>query len=261
MNILNVFKLLASEIIFKLNYPFLISNQKEILEKIKMEGYAQIDNFLSRSECEKLIGHVDEILIKKKEFVSIESDGSDLRIYGVDRLTNNFNIKKQIDLVSSLHKLFYFPKKKDSFTLLGKIMFKEGNKGSGTGWHRDSPFSHQFKTILYLSDVTEKNGPFQYLPKSHKFNNLVKISGYLKKPLNDDRFTEVEIDSLVKQGIIDEPITFCANQGTLILVDTRGLHRGKPLLSHCRYALTSYNYSNKLPQGISNLPVFKMKNT
>lgn len=261
MNILNAFKLLGSEIIFKLNYPFPLSNQKEILEKIKREGYAQIDNFLSRSECEKLVSSVDEILITEKDFVSVESEGSDLRIYGVDRLTNVFKIKKQVDLVSLLHKLFYFPKKKDSFMLLGKITFKEGNKGSGTGWHRDSPFSHQFKTILYLSDVTDNNGPFQYLPQSHKFNNLLKISDYLQKPLNDDRFTDTEIDSLVKQGVIDEPITFCANQGTLILVDTRGLHRGKPLLSHSRYALTSYNYSNKLPQGISNLPVFKMKNT
>lgn len=258
MNILNAFKLLASEVIFKLNYPFNLSNENEILKKIKYEGYAQIDNFISRSECEELIGYVDEIIIKEKEFVSVESDGNDLRIYGVDRLTKVFDIKKQLDLVSSIHKLFYFPKKKDSFTLLGKISFKEGNKGSGTGWHRDSPFSHQFKTILYLSDVTNNNGPFQYLPKSHKFNNLLKISDRLQKPLNEDRFTDAEIDTLIKQGAIDEPITFCANQGTLILVDTRGLHRGKPLLSDNRYALTSYNYSNKLPKGISNLPVFKI---
>ena len=259
MKILNAVKLLVSEIIFKLNYPFDLSNQKEILEKIKKDGYAQIDNFISTVECEHLVKLVDEIIINKNEFVSVESDGSDLRIYGIDRLTNVFNIKKQLDLVSSIHKLFYFPKKKDSFTLLGKISFKEGNKGSGTGWHRDSPFSHQFKTILYLSDVTDNNGPFQYLPKSHKFNNVLKISGFLQKPLNEDRFTDAEISGLIKQGIIDEPITFCANQGTLLLVDTRGLHRGKPLLSNSRYALTSYNYSNKLPKGLSNLPVFKIK--
>lgn len=257
MNISNIVKLLGSELLFKLNYPFEHANQKEILKRIKENGYAQIDDFISKSECEKLIQHADEIIVKEGKFVSVESEGSDLRIYGVDRLTNFFNIKKHIELVSSIHELFYFPKKKDSFALLGKITFKEGNKGSGTGWHRDSPFSHQFKTILYLSDVTENNGPFQYIPKSHKFKKLLQSSKLLQKPFNEDRFTSEEISNLIEQGVIDEPVTFCAKQGTLLLVDTRGLHRGKPLLSGSRYALTSYNYSNRLPNGIAALPVFK----
>ena len=36
-----------------------------------------------------------------------------------------------------------------------------------------------------------------------------------------------------------------AKAGTLILVDTSYLHRGKPLENNSRYALTNYFFSNK----------------
>ena len=47
------------------------------------------------------------------------------------------------------------------------------NKGSGRGWHRDS-CSSQFKAMLYLHDVDDSSGPFQYLVGSHKLRSIVK---------------------------------------------------------------------------------------
>src|SRR5947208_506487 len=53
-------------------------------------------------------------------------------------------------------------------TILAKVIDAiPENNGSGDGWHRDG-HSFQFKSILYLSDVNDTNGPFEFLPGSHK---------------------------------------------------------------------------------------------
>ena len=65
--------------------------------------------------------------------------------------------------------------KKDTklgFTLAAKMPAKN-NKGSGEGWHRDG-FFRQFKSMIYLSNVDEDNGPFELILNSQKCQNLIK---------------------------------------------------------------------------------------
>ena len=45
--------------------------------------------------------------------------------------------------------------------------------GSGGSWHRDS-YLRQFKSLIYLNDVTDENGPFQVLTDSHKTEQIKK---------------------------------------------------------------------------------------
>ena len=65
--------------------------------------------------------------------------------------------------------------------LAARLDYKPNNKGSGDGWHMDSPFSNQFKAMCYLSDVRSVNGPFQILKGSHKTISALKalIFGFL----------------------------------------------------------------------------------
>ena len=56
-------------------------------------------------------------------------------------------------------------------TLLGqRVEGTPGNSGSGGSWHRDS-IKKQFKAFLFISDVDDKSGPFQFFPKSNYFLN------------------------------------------------------------------------------------------
>lgn len=254
MKILNLIKLIASEFLNKINFKIYSNENNEIVKALKDKGYHVYDNFVSKEICNQLITETDSLL-HKNEFISVESNGSDLRIYGVDKLSDKFNIDSMDKLNSKVHNLTHFFSKRLFFLLLGKINFQEGNKGSGTGWHRDSPFRHQFKTILYLSDVSEENGPFQFIEGSHKAKSVLRTSFKLKKSLSEDRFSNQEAILSINKN--EELITFTAKAGTLILVDTRGLHRGKPLLDKNRYALTTYNYNRKLPKTIINLPLFR----
>ncbi|SOE21818.1 Phytanoyl-CoA dioxygenase (PhyH) [Spirosomataceae bacterium TFI 002] len=255
----NILKLIISELIVKLHFPFIPSNDKEVISAIRKNGFFVINNFISAEYCSQLVKMAHKEMDNYPQYLSIESMGSDYRIYGVDVLNRKFRIESVEKINKSFFNYFHtFPKRK-SFILLGKILYSASGKGSGTGWHRDSPFSHQFKTILYISDVNESNGPFQYVKSSGNFKSIRQVSKFLKKGINEDRFTNEDIDTLIENRVIDEPQTFCGKAGTLILVDTRGLHRGKPLEEGVRYALTCYNYNRKLPKSIQKLPLFRIE--
>ena len=114
------------------------------------------------------------------------------------------------------------------------------NLGSGNGWHRDS-FSRQFKAMIYLSDVSLDNGPFQYVEGTNNYANMSELTSYTKMPRLSKRHTAEEVDSyLQKSKKTDQLQTFDAKAGSLILFDSSGLHRGHPILEGTRYALTIY---------------------
>ena len=117
-------------------------------------------------------------------------------------------------------------------TMANRVKFVEKNLGSGAGWHKDA-YYNQFKSILYLNDVNEKNGPFELLESSNKIFGTIDIALKLKKGYPNTRFSNEEIQKIKTKKIK----TILGTAGTLILVDTSLIHRGSPLLSGKRYAL------------------------
>ncbi|MEM8918566.1 MAG: phytanoyl-CoA dioxygenase family protein [Pseudomonadota bacterium] len=112
--------------------------------------------------------------------------------------------------------------------MANRLTPRPGNLGSGGGFHRDSPFSHQVKCIWYLSDVGPENGPFGYVDGTDK--NLVGQNRQF--PLGQYRFET-----------IDQPVTeVVAPAGTLLVCDTRCIHGGVPIREGHRYAVTLYTF-------------------
>lgn len=235
-----------SEIIHKLNY---LRERNDYISDIRTSGMSVIPNAIDKEECDRLCERADRLLEEHPEFISMESGNSDSRVYGIDRADASLVPKKLTETNDRFVSAFDFGGS-NSFVLFNRIRATKENLGSGGGWHRDSPFTHQFKCIAYLSDVSEDNGPFQYIEGTHTYAALKRISGFLGKPLNDYRFSEAEISKLVKEGISPEPKKFAAKKGTIILVDTRGLHRGMPLKSGSRYAMTYYNFKGQIPESL-----------
>jgi ectoine hydroxylase-related dioxygenase (phytanoyl-CoA dioxygenase family) len=122
--------------------------------------------------------------------------------------------------------------------MANRTTFKKSNLGSGQGWHKDS-YSKQFKSIIYLSDVNKENGPFQILKKSNSNFFMMKFFFKLKNKYPSTRFSHSEIKNILNNDM-SEIEELNAKAGTLILVDTNYIHRGKPLNSGKRYALTNY---------------------
>ena len=242
MHILNLAKLSVSELIHKNNYFANDSTMREI----KQNGFHVISDFLPTERILKVRDEFDNIYQNHQDLILEASSGHDKRIYAIDKKTN-FSLETLTKFSFEINNRFSFSSGNNNFLLAGWIKSVDGeiNKGSGDGWHRDSPFSHQFKSILYLNDVNESNGPFQYIAGSHKKNHIRKISKFLSVNCDKYRYSNSEINRLIENKLIDKPVEFCSKAGTLILVDTRGLHRGKPLHSGHRKALTNYFFSSK----------------
>lgn len=196
-------------------------------------------NFCNSQELSEVLKSFDTCFLDEK-MVKTESNGFDKRIYAADERAS-FLFEKLDQFSTPLFKKYSFVFTPYHFLLLGWMTSGEGNLGSGSGWHRDSPFAHQFKTLMYLTDVTSDNGPFEYIKGSHTYKSCKAVSKHLRKRLSDKRFTEDEVNEIVNSSVVP-PVTECiAEAGSLVVVDTRGIHRGKPMVAGERKAITRYH--------------------
>ncbi|WP_462252224.1 phytanoyl-CoA dioxygenase family protein [Ekhidna sp.] len=214
----------------------------EAINSLKKNGFALIEDFFDSDLCDKIISEIDQCVEKHQQFVWSDDQDSDHRLFGIENLSplihEHFFASKRLQQIGESY-LGY--KLKNYMTLAGNLKFKKNNLGSGGGWHRDSAFSNQFKAIVYLTDVSEKNGVYEYIPKSHSTSNVLRALNVCLKNSESNpsdinrRFNENEVIDL---GIA--PRIFEAKRGTVILTDTHGIHRGRPIVAGTRYALTNY---------------------
>ena len=91
---------------------------------------------------------------------------------------------------------------------------------SSQRWHRDFNDRHLLKAFLYLVDVDEATGPFEYVPRSAPGGELDRLWPW--RPLGDNYPPEDEFAERVN----GRSVTFTAPKGTIIFCNTSGFHRG-----------------------------------
>ena len=91
---------------------------------------------------------------------------------------------------------------------------------SSQRWHRDFNDRHLLKAFIYLVDVDEQAGPFEYVPRSAPGGELEQLWPW--RPLGEYYPPQDDLASKVT----DRAVTFTAERGTLILCNTSGFHRG-----------------------------------
>lgn len=228
--------------------PLNDSLSKSLLSK----GYAVYEDFWSKDQCLEAIEAIDEFIDTSPEKIWVDDNQSDHRIFGGEKLSPVIEEFWISSFIRNILAKYVKPTAFEGFTLAARLVAKEGNPGSGGGWHRDTAGDKQVKAILYLTDCTIENGPFQFIQNSHKISSIVKHQLKYNFKLNQTRFTDQELNKLIRDE--GEADTLTAKAGTLILVDTRGLHRGMPIDKNCRYALTNYYWHNsKVPSHIKKL--------
>ncbi len=237
-------KYFISEMKYKMN-DILSSNIKievDSLKNVRENGFTAIENFITVEECEKLRNEID--LMCEKDYVWRDKFNSDIRIHGVENVNKNFKNLFSAKILVNVFKKYINKNKIHQFIMTNRVTFTQDNLGSGGGWHRDTMNRRQLKFILYLCDVDDKNGCFQYISKSHTVFNKLKYNRVLQKKFSEYRYSEKEIEDL-KEKLNVEVFDFKGKAGMLIIADTSGLHRGKPILSGSRYAAT--NYMSEVP--------------
>ena len=218
---------------------------KNFLNSMRKSGYAKIPNFLSKTDCSKLIETIDKFIKDNPNYIWKDGTNSDNRIFGAENIS--INTKKALENFINFSQEIgehYIQQKIGLFMVMAnRTVFKNNNMGSGAGWHKDS-YSKQFKSILYLNDVNSSNGPFQIIKGSNKDFFMLKLFFKLKNKFPNTRFSDQEI-SLILKNENNKITELTADAGTLLLVDTSFIHRGKPIENNSRYALTNYFFSPK----------------
>lgn len=202
-------------------------------------GICILENMFDDKIVTNFIKEFEIVFNNNKQHIEIldkESCSNDERIFHAEKyskfINDNFYNNSFLNEIASKYN-----RKLNKKTLLNKIIYENGKiKNSGAGWHRDN-HNCQFKALMYLSDVTNENGNFQFLTNSN-----TKQIGYPKPrtPSYNTRFNDETIDLIIKNNsnIILHDIV--GNKGIVILVDTTYIHRGNIIKSGERKAMTQY---------------------
>ncbi len=118
---------------------------------------------------------------------------------------------------------------------------------SSQRWHRDYNDKHLLKAFLYLVDVDETMGPFQYVPGSQPGGRYANAWPW--EPLGKNYPTEEELEALVPASSVE---VFTAPRGTIIFCNTAGFPRGGFSTSDPRLLATA-TYSS--PASLASLTV------
>lgn len=122
-------------------------------------------------------------------------------------------------------------------------------------FHSDRPFG-VLKTILLLSDVEKKDGPFLIVRGSHKLGYKAPVKRLFKmmrQILGDEYSSAMTVDE-EKKYFNSEDVVACTGQaGDLYFVTTMAYHKGPPLeAGGYRAVLWNYCYNeslfNRVPQ-------------
>ncbi len=219
-------------------------NLNEILKILRKDGICILKNYYNEEELKNFIDELDIIFANRKNKIHIsdtEECSKDERIFHAENyskyILNNFANDRNFNLIARKYTKRGFNKK----TLINRLEYEEGKvKNSGAGWHRDN-HDCQFKTIMYLTDVTEKNGNFIWITNSSK-RHIGKPKPR-KNAYSDTRFGDETIKELVEdKKNICELINIVGEKGTIIIADTTYIHRGNIIQEGERRAITQYYF-------------------
>jgi phytanoyl-CoA dioxygenase PhyH len=215
---------------------------------LQRRGIMVVPGFWSPAECASARAELERLERAYPESVHRRSDR---RLFGVDRASPLLRRFAEHPELVALSRAFYATPRESCITLGAHLPFSAGNLGSGEGWHRDS-LAPQFKAILYLTDVTSDTGPFELIPGSHRPLHMARdivLAGLgARTRLSDAEVAEVERH--YPEGIA----SVTGAQGTLVLVNSSAIHRGRPIAAGERVALTNYYYpSYPLPRRYEEL--------
>jgi hypothetical protein len=105
-------------------------------------------------------------------------------------------------------------------------------------WHRDYNDRHLLKAFIYLTDVDEAAGPFEYVPRSASGSELGGLWPW--RPLGDTYPPQDELAGQIQQADVQ---TFTGPKGTMIFCNTSGFHRGGFATEKAR-VLATFTYAS-----------------
>jgi ectoine hydroxylase-related dioxygenase (phytanoyl-CoA dioxygenase family) len=216
--------------------PELDETQQEILNAVEAEGYhvatftdlfpeelwkeieAQRDGFVAATEADLAAGGENVRVRAGKEFVvRLHSYGVDIGLD--DPWFRAASSRRMLDIANAYLRMWSKLEYVDEWYSVPQPA--EAERISSQRWHRDFNDKHLLKAFLYLVDVDESMGPFQYVPGSQPGGPYADAWAW--RPLGENYPSEEELEERIPSKAIK---VFTAPKGTLIFCNTAGFHRG-----------------------------------
>jgi hypothetical protein len=218
--------------------PPLDEVQQSILERLREEGYATLP-FSELVSDPAVWNELDQsaagFIAETEAGLAAEQEGSESNLRrraGKEFVVRKYSSNVQLGLDDPWLRLGVNPRLLDIanayLEMWSKLEYVDvwytapagGDRRSSQRWHRDFNDRHLLKAFVYLVDVDEETGPFEYVARSAPGGELE--SHWPWRPLGDNYPPEDEL----AERIGDHAVTFTAPKATLIFCNTSGFHRG-----------------------------------
>jgi len=219
--------------------PALDATQERIVAQLRADGYATLplaELVPDTSVWDNLESDAERFVAETAVGLEREREGGDAALRrrpGKEFLVRKYSRDVELGLDDPWLRLGVEPRLLDiANTYLGmwsKLEYVdvwytppagEEERRSSQRWHRDFNDRHLLKAFLYLVDVDEQTGPFEYVPRSAPGGELDKLWPW--RPLGENYPPEDEL----AERIDGRAVSFTAPKGTLIFCNTSGFHRG-----------------------------------
>ncbi|URR34927.1 phytanoyl-CoA dioxygenase family protein [Thermosynechococcus sp. HN-54] len=241
----------------KINHNIEIKLTK-ILDELRRDEFSVLEKTIELSKIEKIyhfslntLSENDRKLLRDNHHL-----GKKARIfYSVDTIFESEDIQSIIfdnDLLNLAYLYLEAPPVLDLVTMWWSVPSDNSCLSEEAQlFHFDYDRFKFLKFFFYLTDFSPVNGPHCYVKGSH-----------IHKPrelFRDERFTD---DLIRKYYSEDKIVEICGAQGTIIVADTIGFHKGKPLekgsrlLLQIQFSLSKFGQSCKGVDESKILPQF-----
>jgi len=202
--------------------PTIESRDRQIVDTLKSEGiYVTTLQELGLPSTAQLLKASHALLPSMGQGNYQDSSQNPPEIYTVTHIPDFHNWGSESRLLNILENYIGLPVAYHGVQI--RKDFVNANQFSIMLWHRDSEDRRIVKIIIYLNDVEEKHGPFEYVPVS--FTSVDSLNFYRlyqkihKSGINDEALNKIVPKSAWKSCI--------GPAGTVIIADTqRLLHHG-----------------------------------
>jgi len=222
---------------FSRELPELDDVQRRIVSEVDAEGYsalpfgelfpdprawndieAQRDRFVADTEADLAAGGENVRVRQGKEFV-VRLHSYEVELGLDDPWFKACSSRRMLDVANAYLRMWSKLEYIDVWYSVPQAAGSE--RVSSQRWHRDYNDKHLLKAFLYLVDVDEDMGPFQYVPGSQPGGPYADAWPW--SPLGQNYPTEEELEQRIPESAVH---AFVAPKATLIFCNTAGFHRG-----------------------------------
>lgn len=206
-----------------------------LLEKLESDGIVVVHDFLDLAEVQAIREEISEAVFSLRDGTYAGPNKhyageAQFRLMELDKISPTSKKFFDNEMIGAIAKS-YVGEMATCYQKMAELRCEVGRLSIADLYHFDD-WRHRFKSFLYLTDVNEENAPFAYLKGTHKQGlwRKEKEFEYFSRGREGTygHFVPTEINFLKKKHGFEE-VVCTGKAGTLILADTRGVHRGTVL--------------------------------